>query len=65
MDGEALIDAFGTCPGPDCLKDVIPKYGLRVKTYKRLRGLLQCLLDKQVCHYCECSLLRYHYILVG
>ena len=48
MDGEALLDAFETSPGPDCLKDVIPKYGIRVKAYKALQGLLKPILSKQV-----------------
>ena len=26
MDGEAFLDAFETSLGPDCLKDIIPKY---------------------------------------
>lgn len=46
MDGQALIDAFEMCPGPDCLKDVIPKYGIRIKTYKALQQHL--ILDKKV-----------------
>ena len=33
MDGEATVAAFATCPGPDCLKEVVPKYGSRVKVY--------------------------------
>ena len=28
MDGEAIFDAIGLQVGPDCLKDVLPKYGL-------------------------------------
>ena len=60
MDGQALIDAFETCSGPDCIKDIIPKYGIRVKTYKILRDLLHCVLDKQVClpTYLQLSVLR-------
>ena len=30
MDGEATVAAFATCPGPDCLKEVVPKYGPRL-----------------------------------
>jgi hypothetical protein len=49
MYGQALIDAFDTCSGPDCLRDILPKFGIRVKTYKVLKNLLHCILDKQVC----------------
>ena len=49
MDGQAVIDTFETSPGPDCLRDIIRKYGVRVKTYKILNGLLHCIPDKQVC----------------
>lgn len=37
MDGEAILTAFGLSSGPDCLRDVLPKYGLRVKVYKSLK----------------------------
>lgn len=37
MDGEAAAAAFATCAGPDCLKDVIPKLGSRLKVYNALR----------------------------
>ena len=35
MDGTAA--AFATCAGPDCLKDVIPKLGSRLKVYNALK----------------------------
>ena len=37
MDGEATAAAFATCAGPDCLKDVIPKLGVRLKVYNALK----------------------------
>ena len=37
MDGEAIVEAFATCSGPDCLKDVISKYGQRVKVYNAIK----------------------------
>lgn len=33
MDGEAIA------VGPDCLKDVVPKVGLRLKVYNALKSL--------------------------
>ena len=33
MDGDALVTLFGLVPGPDCLKDLVPKVGLRLKLY--------------------------------
>lgn len=52
MDGQALIDAFEMCPGPDCLKDVIPKYGIRIKAYKALQQHLSPILNaEKVCVY--------------
>ena len=29
--------AFASCSGPDCIKDVIPKYGLRLKVYQAIK----------------------------
>lgn len=40
MDGEATVAAFATCPGPDCIKEVVPKYGYRVKVYNAIRSAL-------------------------
>lgn len=42
MDGAAIIQTFGTCPGPDCLKEVIDKpYGTRVKVYTAIKSFLE------------------------
>lgn len=37
MDGEAIYQALGTSTGPDCLKDVLPKFGERLKVYNALK----------------------------
>ena len=37
MDGEALMAAFATCSGPDCIKDVIATYGTRLKEFTMLQ----------------------------
>ena len=36
MDGDAIMDALASCSGPDCLKEVLPKYGQRIKLYKAI-----------------------------
>ena len=48
MDGEALFDAFGCQSGPDCLKDVILKYGQRVKVYKAIKVAMDASLMQEV-----------------
>jgi len=48
MDAEALFDAFGCQSGLDCLKDVIPKYGQRVKVYKAIKIAMNASLVQQV-----------------
>lgn len=40
MDGEALISAVNALSGPDCLKDVIPKFGQRIKVYKAVKSAM-------------------------
>ena len=40
MDGEATVAAFATSSGPDCLKDVIPKLGSRLKVYNAIRVVI-------------------------
>ena len=37
MDGVAVSLAFVSCSGPDCINDVIPKYGLRLKVYQAIK----------------------------
>lgn len=39
MDGNAISIGFASSPGPDWLKDVVPKTGLRLKVYSALRAL--------------------------
>ena len=51
MDGEALFDAFGYQSGPDCLKDVVPKYGQRVKVYKAIKVAMNASLTQEVVHH--------------
>ena len=41
MDGIALSTAFATCPGPDCLKDVVMKCGPRLKVYNSLKTAIE------------------------
>ena len=33
MDDEAVDEAFATASGPDYIKDVLPKFGQRVKVF--------------------------------
>ena len=37
MDGKAIQQTYATRSGPDCLRDVIPKYGQRVKVYNFIK----------------------------
>ena len=37
MDGEAIFGAFGCQAGPDCLKDILPRYGQRIKVYRAIK----------------------------
>lgn len=41
MDGEAVVAAFGTTPGPDCFRDVLPKVGQRMKVYRDIKLLME------------------------
>lgn len=37
MDGEAV----STVPGPDCIQEVVPKLGYRLKVYRCLKALME------------------------
>ena len=49
MDKEAVLDAIGCPVGPDCLKDVLPKYRLRIKVYKAIKAALKVTISQKVC----------------
>ena len=38
MDGDTLVTLIGLRPGPDSLKELIQKVGLRVKVYKLVKA---------------------------
>ena len=48
MDGEAVFGAVGSQVSPDCLKDVLPKYGQRIKVYKTIKAAMEVAVLKQV-----------------
>lgn len=37
MDGNAVLQALATLSGPDCLKEILPKYGQRIKVYNVIK----------------------------
>jgi hypothetical protein len=53
MDGYALSLAFAAHSGPDCLKDVVQKYGLRLKVYQAIKAELEA-ERYQVIYTCVC-----------
>ena len=48
MDGEAVFDAFGCEVGPDCFKDVLPKYGQRIKVYRAIKSAMGTTILQEV-----------------
>lgn len=41
MDGDAIVAAFASTPGPDCLRDVLPKVGQRMKVYMTIKWMME------------------------
>ena len=37
MDGAAVVQSFGSYSGPDCLEEVISKFGVRIKVYTAIK----------------------------
>ena len=37
VDGDALITLLDTLSGPDCLKELVPEIGVRMKVYKLIK----------------------------
>ena len=50
MDGEAVIGAFACESGPDCLKDVVPRFGQRIKVYNAIKKALGVAIMREVCN---------------
>ena len=48
MDGVAISQIFAGNTGPDCLKEVVEKYGNRVKVYTAIKNELEKNPDKEV-----------------
>lgn len=48
MDGAAISAGLASCPGPDWLKDVLPRVGIRLKVHNALKALYH---QVQVSHY--------------
>ena len=42
MDGKAVQQAFAASSGPDCLRDVITKFGRRLKVYNFIKKAVVC-----------------------
>lgn len=53
MDGDAILVGFASSSGPEWLKDIVPKVGLRLKVYSALRSLH---LQSKVRHVTHCIL---------
>ena len=58
MNGAVISAAFGSSPGLDCLRDVIPKVGQRLKVCAALKGLLE---TSDVHNYID---IKYNYLLI-
>ena len=39
MDEDSLCTLIGIIPGPDCLKDLVPKVGVRLKVYQCIKAI--------------------------
>ena len=48
MDGEAVFGAFGCQVGPDCLKDILPTYGQRIKVYRAIKAAIDMIHCNEV-----------------
>ena len=48
MDGEALFSTFGCQVGPDCLKDILPTYGQRIKVYRAIKTAIDMIHCNEV-----------------
>lgn len=48
MDGEAICQALGAVSGPDALKDILPRFGERLKVYNAIKAFLNEDLSQKV-----------------
>ena len=48
MDGDAIFGAFGCEVGSDCLKDILPTYGQRIKVYRAIKTAIDMIHCNEV-----------------
>ena len=48
MDGEAIFGAFGCQAEPDCIKDILPTYGQRIKVYRTIKTAIDMIHCNEV-----------------
>ena len=53
MDGDALATLLTVSSGPDCLKELIKKVGVRLKVYQLIKSL--CSDETAVRQSCTCT----------
>lgn len=58
MDGLAIVQTFGSSSGPDCLKNVINKFGVRVKVYTAIKSYLEKAFRNEVLCVFLCIILQ-------
>ena len=54
MDGEAIFDAFGCQVGPDCLKDILPTDGQRIKINRAIKAVIDMIHCNGVSNHISC-----------
>ena len=48
MDGEAIMAVFSMSTGIDSLKDILPKFGQRIKVFKSLKDAINQTMVQEV-----------------
>lgn len=57
MDGEAIVSAFAAVPGAECLRECVPKLGLKLKVYNAIKKELQPVTEVCVHFWISCLIL--------
>ena len=65
VDGDTLLTLVGLTPGPDCLKELIPKIGTRIRVYKIIKACYDGAFVSYACQLLKLVIHIYIYIYIN
>ena len=62
VDGDTLLTLVGLTPGPDCLKELIPKIGTRIRVCKIIKACYDGIFVSYACQLLKLVIYIYQHV---